>query len=110
GTAFQTPQYNSPWSGQHNRNAHLNTAIAYATIAGTSGCRMCHDASKLEPSTQNHFSGLATPEFETLPDTTLRPELNYDASRSCSITSLATPGAPLGCHEDTSRVFWLGGD
>ncbi len=59
GTDFQTPQYNSPYSGQHQ--FHVATEKF--------GCIICHDTTKLA---NGHFSGLNTPEFEADPAATLQ--------------------------------------
>ncbi len=84
GTAFQTPQYNSPYSGQHS--FHL------AVFPG--GCILCHDPAKLE---SDHFIGLDTPEFEGVPAATLRDGLNYDSQ---AMTCTNNAGA---CHPGETR-------
>jgi predicted CxxxxCH...CXXCH cytochrome family protein len=88
GTAFQTPQYNSPYSGQHQ--FHVGTLKL--------ACTICHDPAKLET---GHFSGLDTPEFEGNPATTLQDFINYQ-SPTCTTNNAA-------CHAGETRNWFTGG-
>ena len=72
GTASQTPQYNSYYSGQHSR--HVNS-IGLA-------CTDCHDMT-VTSGTNSHFSNLATPSFELAPALTIRTPVNYSGG-SCT--------------------------
>ncbi|MBT0665661.1 CxxxxCH/CxxCH domain-containing protein [Geobacter pelophilus] len=72
GTASQTPQYNSFWSGEHAKHVtemHLP-------------CTDCHDMSVTNGS-NSHFSNMATPAFELTPALTIRGPVNYSGG-SCS--------------------------
>jgi predicted CxxxxCH...CXXCH cytochrome family protein len=105
GTAFQTPQYNSWWSGAHDKGAHLNAASFYALDTGNSRCRMCHDAAKLEPADTKHFSGLDTPAFETLPETTIRDDMDYRGGSCDPVTGGAAASLGLSCHGRDKNWF-----
>jgi predicted CxxxxCH...CXXCH cytochrome family protein len=72
GTASQTPQYNSFWSGEHAKHVtemHLP-------------CTDCHNMSATSGS-NSHFSNMATPAFELTPALTIRGPVNYSGG-SCS--------------------------
>lgn len=71
GSASQTPQYNSYFSGEHTR--HINIGLA---------CTDCHDMS-VTNSVNSHFSNLATPVFELAPSLTIRSQVHYTGG-SCS--------------------------
>jgi predicted CxxxxCH...CXXCH cytochrome family protein len=86
GTAFQTPQYNSPYSGQHQFHVE-NRGFA---------CTICHDTTKLAAS---HFIGLDTPDFEGDPATTLRDFLNFDPQASTCTNNNAA------CHQGETRTW-----
>ena len=89
GTAFQTPQYNSYYSGKHQK--HLTAPISLQ-------CWNCHDPTRLATT---HFSGLDTPAF-TNPPGSLFPEVNYSNGRctpnpatgSFGVTQCHDPGDP----------------
>ncbi|GAM07812.1 class III cytochrome C family protein [Geobacter sp. OR-1] len=72
GTASQTPQYNSYFSGQHSR--HVNSIRLQ--------CTDCHDMS-VSSGSNSHFSNMATPIFELSPGLTIRGPVNYSGGR-CS--------------------------
>lgn len=61
GTAAQSPQFNSYYSGQHSR--HINQVGLK--------CVDCHDMTVVN-SGASHFSTLATPSFELLPARTIK--------------------------------------
>jgi len=91
GTAFQTPQYNSFFSGEH---------IKHLTEVGLV-CTDCHDMS-VTSSGASHFSGLNTPStFELNPQLTIRGPVNYTkngATATCSPGQLPS-GFSIGvCH------------
>lgn len=99
GTARQTPQYNSFYSGQHRR--HLDIGLA---------CTDCHDQATLFRSrAPSHFTNLTSAAFNLDPSTTMKSYLNYALPvRSCS------PAVPppdnqfvFGCHPalDVTK-FW----
>ena len=77
GTAFQTPQYNSPYSGQH--------AFHLGIFPG--GCILCHDPAKLAG---EHFVGLDTPEFEGIPAATMH-EFYDPQTMSCNTNGVCHP-------------------
>lgn len=86
GTAPQTPQYNSPYSGQHAFHVEvLNFA-----------CYICHDTAKLAP---DHFSGLNTPEFEGDPAATIQDFINFNPQASTCTTNNAA------CHQGETRTW-----
>ncbi|NJD62683.1 MAG: CxxxxCH/CxxCH domain-containing protein [Deltaproteobacteria bacterium] len=80
GTSAGTPQYNSPYSGEHDRSNHVSA-----------GCTACHNTTKLaDPAVGKHFLNLGTPALETRASVTIGgtgtqiPEGSY------------TPGATVG--------------
>ena len=93
GTAAQTPEYNSYYSGRHS--THVSRAE----------CSVCHDVSKL---VTEHFIGLNTPGFEGGPASTIADVIGYDAGAS---TCSPDPNDPnlTGCHPDaTPPRTWEG--
>ena len=86
GTAPQTPQYNSPYSGQHQFHA------------GTLGfaCFICHDFVKLQ---SGHFIGLDTPQFEGDPGATIQDFIGYDPQAMTCTTNNAA------CHAGETRSW-----
>jgi len=99
GTARQTPQYNSFYSGQHRK--HLDIGLA---------CTDCHDSAILFRSTApTHFSNLSSTTFNLNPSSTMKQYMTYTLPvRTC------TPSAPppdnqfiFGCHpaQDNTK-FW----
>lgn len=92
GTAFQTPQYNSPYSGQHRfhvESLRLN-------------CTVCHDPAQLEG---EHFIGLDTSGFEGNPAATLRDFTHFDPQ-----TQTCTNNNSGVCHDGETRSWTGGGD
>jgi predicted CxxxxCH...CXXCH cytochrome family protein len=89
GTAAQSPQFNSPYSGQHRVGSHVSN-----------GCTSCHDPAKLEPAATRHYSGLDTPVFETDAETTIRTALNYVPTSQIPPRGSCNPsaGGLTGCH------------
>lgn len=89
GTASQTPQYNSYWSGQHT--THL-TQVGLA-------CSDCHDMT-VTSGGASHFSGLATPAFELAPRFTIRVPGYSTTPGSCTPTTNPPAGTySIGvCH------------
>lgn len=89
GTATQTPQYNSYYSGMHAK--HLNEVGLI--------CTDCHDMTKTNGSA-THFSGLATPEFELLPRFTIRVPGYATTPGSCNPGNTPTAGtySVTVCH------------
>lgn len=92
GTASQSPQYNSYWSGEHAR--HVNSIGV--------PCSDCHDMT-ITSSGNSHFSNMATPAFELSPGLTIRTQVNY-AGGSCSPGVTPPPGAFqfTNCHATES--------
>ena len=88
GTAAQTPEYNSYYSGRHS--THVSRA----------DCSVCHDVGKLAT---DHFIGLNTPVFEGDPALTIADAIGYDAGASTCSTNLA------GCHQGQTRSWEAGG-
>ncbi len=107
GTTFQTPQYNSWWSGEQDRSIHIFFMGQFASQTGASRCRMCHDAAKLEPAATQHFSALDTPDFETLPATTVRDDMDYNGTSCNPRTGGAEATLGFTCHGEEN---WLDGD
>lgn len=99
GTARQTPQYNSYYSGQHRR--HLDLGLS---------CTDCHDQAVLfRTGAPSHFTNLSSVAFNLDPSITMKRYLNYVLPvRSCSP---ATPPSDnqfvFGCHPvlDVTK-FW----
>jgi hypothetical protein len=90
GTAAATPQYNSFYSGEHQK--HL-------TEVGLR-CVDCHDMS-ITSGGKSHFSDLTTPVFDLNPSATMRTPLNYNsAAKSCSPGNAPPAGSfSIGvCH------------
>lgn len=88
GTAFQTPQFNSYYSGQHN--FHITTVGVI--------CTDCHDMS-VTNNGNSHFSNLATPAFELAPALTIKAPVNY-VGGTCNPGSIPPAGTfSIGiCH------------
>jgi predicted CxxxxCH...CXXCH cytochrome family protein len=80
-----TSQYNSYFSGQHDR--HLNAFGLSATA-----CKQCHDVAKVNVS--GHFQNLATPAFEQPAAETILPAVGYNGM-SCD----PNKGGLTGCHK-----------
>lgn len=98
GTAFQTPEYNSFWSGKHRFHMGLDSPGL-----NNYPCTVCHLMNS-----SNHFSNLATYSFETIPTVTLRSYFDYNGV-SCSTpgTSPAISGVlSYQCHPTTDRYNW----
>lgn len=89
GTASQTPQYNSYWSGQHT--FHL-TQVGMV-------CSDCHDMS-VTSGGASHFSGLSTQTFELAPRFTIRVPGYATTPGSCNPTASPAAGTfSIGvCH------------
>jgi predicted CxxxxCH...CXXCH cytochrome family protein len=76
GTAFQTPQYNSYYSGKfiypgsstttvlHQLHLSSNDPTSVSLVKPLISCTSCHNTVKLSP---RHFSGLTTPAFDEPP-------------------------------------------
>lgn len=93
GTALQTPEYNSYYSGAHQ--LHVDNSVP---------CTGCHDMTDKS----KHFANLATPGFETAPASTLKAYINGYASPS---GSCVVPNSPDGfiCHDSGAdpKYKWL---
>jgi predicted CxxxxCH...CXXCH cytochrome family protein len=87
GTGPQTPQFNSPYSGEHGLGPHV-----------TRGCTACHDPQLLEPAAERHYGGLDTPGFEIDAQTTLRAGLNYAPTSQIPPRGICDPSDFTGCH------------
>jgi predicted CxxxxCH...CXXCH cytochrome family protein len=82
GTAFQTPQFNSYFSGQHG----------FHVVSVGLACTQCHDTAKLAgPAPPSHFSGLNTPAFDLAPALTIRDVVHYTGTGG-TCTPDTTPG------------------
>jgi predicted CxxxxCH...CXXCH cytochrome family protein len=79
-----TAQYNSYFSGDHNR--HI---VLFGLSATT--CKRCHDVSKVTVS--GHFQNLATPAFEQPASQTVLPAVGYNG-KTCNPQA----GGLTGCH------------
>lgn len=84
GTAFQTPEYNSYYSGKHTYHM-VDLGLGFIPCTG------CHDMTDKA----SHFGNLATSGFETAPASTLKNYIVYNAG-SCSVP-LNPPGG-FTCH------------
>lgn len=84
GTAYQTPEYNSYYSGKH---------VFHLSMGGPGfiPCTGCHDMTDKT----RHFGNLATPGFETVPASTLKSYIVYSAG-SCSVPR--NPPGGFTCH------------
>ena len=79
-----TTQYNSYFSGEHDR--HITEFGLSATT-----CKRCHDVSKVNVS--GHFQNLATPAFEQSARATILPAVKYNGN-----TCDPNAGGLTGCH------------
>lgn len=86
GTAFQTPQYNSPYSGHHQ----------FHVVTEGITCTLCHDTTKLEIA---HFIGLNTPDFDGDPAATIQDFINFNSQNSTCTTNNAA------CHQGETRTW-----
>ncbi|MGA6994272.1 MAG: CxxxxCH/CxxCH domain-containing protein [Candidatus Deferrimicrobiaceae bacterium] len=79
-----TTQYNSYYSGRHDR---------HITVFGLSAetCKLCHDEAMVNVT--GHFQNLATPTFEQRPIETILPDVRYNGT-SCD----PNKGGLTGCH------------
>ena len=83
-----TPEDLSNNSGSHAKHSGINGIT----------CVNCHDMTNRAA----HFKNVTTKGFETLPSSTLRSYLNYDAQKSCTVTN---PTPFTGCHSD--KKSWV---
>ncbi len=93
GTAPQTPQFNSYFSGEHA----FHVAPPPVGQVGLR-CTDCHDLAKLaSPTPPSHFSGLATPDFELDPELTIRADVHF-VNGSCTPQNTGTNFSIGVCH------------
>lgn len=87
GSAAQTPQYNSYFSGEHTK--HVQVGVP---------CFDCHDMN-ITSGTNSHFGAMGTPAFELNPSLTIRSQVNY-VGGSCSPGVTPPPGVFqfTNCH------------
>ena len=91
GTGPGTPQYNVYWSGEHDRNQHVNA-----------GCTACHDTSKLaDPAVGRHFLSLGTTALDVRGSVTVgggaTRVVTYSPGGTVG-TGSCTPQSGVGCH------------
>lgn len=99
GSAKQSPQYNSYYSGQHVK--HLQLGLA---------CTDCHDQKILfRSSAPSHFSNLSSVTFDLDPSLTMKQYLNYTIpARTCAPSTPPSDNQfVFGCHPapDITK-FW----
>ncbi len=87
GTSFRTPQYNSPFSGQHQFHVQNLRLL----------CTNCHDPRKLE---RDHFIGLDTPDFEGDPAATIQEFIHFNSQ-----FSTCTNNNNGVCHDGETRTW-----
>jgi predicted CxxxxCH...CXXCH cytochrome family protein len=91
GTAPQTPQYNSPYSGRHR--FHVET-LPFP-------CTNCHDPVKLEEG--GHFAGLNTPQFEGDPAATIKDDVGFNDVEP--VPTCTTSNSNGICHDGETRSW-----
>jgi len=84
-------QWNSPFSGEHGRNQHVNA-----------GCTACHNTTKLaDPAVGRHFLALSTQPMEVRGSVTIAggttKVVTYTAGGAVG-TGSCTPQSGVGCH------------
>jgi len=98
GTAAQTPEYNSPFSGLHAK--HLST-----TVGGAILCTDCHNMANGTAGALNHYSFLNTPQMEGPASDTMAP----NGSAANYVAANQTCGN-FTCHTIVHVNFsWAGG-
>ncbi len=87
----QSDQWNSPFSGEHRRNQHVNA-----------GCTACHNTTKLaDPAAGRHFLNLSTTAMEVRGSVTIGGGTTDVATYSPGVTvgtGSCTPNSGAGCH------------
>lgn len=92
GTALNTPQYNSYYSGRHNKHIDKDQQVELQ-------CTDCHDMT-LSVGGASHFGGLGTTGFELAPSATIKVPGYTSATPSCSPGAFPATGTySVGvCH------------
>jgi len=83
GTSAGNPQYNSPYSGKHDKHVNKESLL----------CSRCHEPTKLAA---DHFSHLDTSALEGPVSATFRSNLNYSPGNPPTCNPSA--GGSTGCH------------
>jgi hypothetical protein len=95
GAAFQTPEYNSYYSGKHQLHV----------VDKSVPCEGCHDMTDKS----RHFANLATPGFETAPASTLKAYTNGYVSPGGSCLNVPNFPDVFTCHNSGAdpKYKWL---